>query len=215
MTLRVVVLLLLLAGCGAPVPQFPRENAPATTTSVEVISAAPTTTTTGVPYKTVDADTQQSMARTACESGVPFNSTSTPYGGPGPHPLDVHEVIDRNSHMQHSPVTSAGYTPGDVNVIQLIACVVAVPGNQSGTVTCKFHKGDSRTWPLLEATYQITVREARTGRVITTLSAVGDDTPENSCPLFATDYADATVARSLTSDALGVAVDPMRKGPAR
>jgi len=211
--MRVLALVLLLAGCGAPTPQFPREDVPATT-SAEVIGAAPTTTR--VPYKPVDHDVQREMARTACESGVPYNSTSTPYGGPGPHPLDGYEVTDHNSHMQHSPVFM-GYVPGDVNVIQLVACVVAIPGNQSGTVTCKFDTGvsRSRTWPLLEATYEITVREARTGRVVTTLNAVGDDTPENSCPSFAADHADATVARSLADETLAKTLDPIRHGPAK
>ncbi|WP_330271810.1 hypothetical protein OG205_32915 [Lentzea sp. NBC_00516] len=220
MTLRVVVLLLLLAGCGAPVPQFPREDIPTTTTTEEIISAAPTTTTTPpVPNKEVDFTTRFTMRRAACETGSPFNPTSEPYKGSGPHPFDVYEIPDAGGNVQHSSVVGLGSvrpTPNNVNHVRLIACVNAVLGARSGTVTCKFDKGvaTSRTWPFHEATYRITVREARSGRTITNLPAAGDDTPEGSCPGFARDSAGTVVARSLTEDALGAAVSSLFKGPA-
>lgn len=60
MTLRVAMLVLLLAGCGAPAPELPREVT--STTTPEIISAAPTTTRKPpVPFREVDFDTRHSM----------------------------------------------------------------------------------------------------------------------------------------------------------
>lgn len=133
----------------------------------------------------------------------------------------MHELSTAGLNLQHSTTVaeavSTVITPKNVNVVQFIACVLPVLGSRAGSVTCKFDKGvaTSRTWPFYEATYQFTMREARTGRVITTLGALaGDATPENSCPGFATDDPDTVVARSLTGDALGAAVLPMYSGPA-
>jgi hypothetical protein len=202
-----VVLVLLLAGCAAEPP-------PPAPTPETITYAAPTTRTTA-PTKTVDDKTRYDMKRAACERGGPFNPTSKPYEGDGPHPFEVFEVSTPGSPMQHSPVTWGGNVGlYDVNIIQLVACVIPVLGTQSGTVTCRFSDGAGRTWPFHEATYQVTLREARTGREITTLTAVGDDTPEESCPLFATDYPNAVVARSLTSDGIREAVRPVTSGPA-
>ncbi|MFJ5987839.1 hypothetical protein [Lentzea sp. NPDC092896] len=214
--MRVLVLVLLLAGCGAPPPRFPVETS-VTTTSREVIGAAPTTTPP-TPTKSMSNEARGPLAKAACESGGPFNPTSRPYAGAGPHPIIAHEVLDPASHMQHSSVASSGDATmflSDVNLIQLVACVVPVVGARSGTVTCYFTEGDTRDWPLHEASYQVTLREARTGRVVTTVTAAGDETAKDSCPLFGTDYSDSLVARSLTWESLGKAVEPIRNGEAR
>ncbi|GGS29074.1 hypothetical protein GCM10010171_22850 [Actinokineospora fastidiosa] len=164
--------------------------------------------------------------RAACEQPKSrvYNPTSAPYAGPGPHYIDVYEVSLTNRRMQHSPIV-AGETkllpPGstldfDHNLIQLFACVVPVLGKRSGKVTCRFDRGvaKSRTWPLYEATYRVTVREARTGREVKVVTLRGTESPEESCPGFATDDPGTVVARSLTGDALDKALRPLLLAPA-
>jgi len=84
-------------------------------------------------------------------------------------------------------------------------------GARAGDVTCKFAKGvaTSTTWPFYEATYEITVREAVSGRVITTSSLPGDATPEASCPSFAVDRPETVVGRSLAETSLGEMLRPL------
>lgn len=157
------------------------------------------------------------MQKTACEQGVPFNPTSRPYAGVGPHYADAHELHQTDRHVQHALIVGVAdhwLATSNVNVVELLACARLVPGQQLGDVTCEFKRGvaTSRTWPFYEASYEVTVREARTGRQITVLTVPGDSTPEESCPSVATDDAGTVVARSLTAKALGTALEPLING---
>lgn len=148
-----------------------------------------------------------------------YNNTSLPYAGPGPHYADAYELPMTSRRMQHAPVTSVGadvITPNNINRVVLLACVKPVLGKRAGTVTCEFEEGvaESRTWPFYEATYEVTIREALTGRQITALTVAGNETPDESCPGFATDDRGTVVARSLTEDGLGEALRPIVMGPA-
>ncbi|MGC7103136.1 hypothetical protein ACPZ19_51520 [Amycolatopsis lurida] len=89
-------------------------------------------------------------------------------------------------------------------------------GKRSGKVTCQFDQGvaTSRTWPLYEASYQVTVREARTGREIKVVTLSGTQSPQETCPHFATDDPGTVVARSLTGDVLDDALRPLLLSPA-
>ncbi|WIX92329.1 hypothetical protein [Amycolatopsis sp. DG1A-15b] len=65
-----------------------------------------------------------------------------------------------------------------------------------------------------EATYRVTVREARTGREIKVVTLPGTESPEKSCPGIAKDAPGTVVARSLTGDVLDTGLRPLLLDPA-
>jgi hypothetical protein len=212
-----------LAGCSAdPVTAPPPVDETTTPTTPTATYIPPTPTT---PPKTMDFNALDEVKKAACEQGLPYNTTSPPYAGTGSHWADAYEISLTNRRMQHAPITGVGggelSTPQsgiDVNLnrVQLLACVTPVLGKRAGNVTCRFDEGvaKSRTWPFYEATYKVVMREALTGREVTVLTVPGNDTPEESCPGFATDDRSTVVARSLTEDALGEALRPLITGTA-
>jgi hypothetical protein len=205
MTSRVVAVLglLLLAGCAAE---------PARITFSTVTAPPETTTTTRFPP--LPSGAVIPTTKRACEEGIRYNPVDAPYRGAGPHLAEVTELEQSVDGLQHDPASLHGSgvpTPADIHEVQLLVCVKPLIGARAGDVTCKFSKGvaASITWPFYEATYEITVREAVSGRVITTSSLPGDDTPEGSCPSFATDSPGTLVARSLTEPSLGEVLRPL------
>jgi hypothetical protein len=214
-------ILLLLAGCGAETPP-PRPSSVQPTASTVVPTTTTTTTVPTAPFRTVDHDTHFAMGRSACAGGAPYNPASLPYRGTGLHWTAVMEMPATSGNTQNASVTSLGPgmpTPNNVNLVQLLACVTPSPGARAGNVTCEFDKDvndipTSRTWPFLEASYQVTVREARSGREVHALTLAGNATPGDSCPGFATDDPDTVVLRSLTDEALGAALEPLVDGTA-
>lgn len=228
----IAVVLVVLVGCGTShepraatteVARTSTTTTPAVTTTTTTTTAKTTTPT--VPPKTLPFEEEHRINKAACEQPESqiYNPTSAPYAGPGPHYIDVYEAYLTDRRMQHSPIVPGQadlLPPGstldfDRNLIQLLACVVPVLGKRSGKVTCRFDRGvaESRTWPLYEASYQVTVREARTGGEVKVFTLPGTESPENSCPGFATDDPDTVVARSLTGDVLGNALRPLLLDP--
>jgi hypothetical protein len=221
----------VLAGCASGTERTVASTTTAvTTTATSFTSFASPASTTTIPYKQMDPSALRELKRSACEQGGVFNPDSPPYAGAPPHWAEGYEMSVKGRHIQHTAVTNVGgirsdtRVPGaglnvNLNEIQLLACVMPVLGARAGNVTCSFDENPegvatSRTWPFYEASYQVTVREARTGRQITVLTVPGNRSPKESCPHFATDYPDAVVARSLTEDALGEAMRPLIFGAA-
>jgi hypothetical protein len=226
----IAVVLVVLSGCGtsheprAATTEAARTST-ATTPAVTTTTTTARTTTPTVPPKKLSSDEAHRTRKAACEQpkSQVYNPTSAPYAGPGPHYIDVYEVPLTNRRMQHSLIVagatkllpSGSTLDFDHNLIQLFACVVPVLGKRSGKVTCRFDQGvaKSRTWPLYEASYRVTVREARTGREIKVVTLPGTESPEESCPGFATDDPGTVVARSLTGDVLDNALRPLLLDP--
>lgn len=225
----VAVVLVVLSGCGAS-PEQPAATTEVAPTSTVTTPAVTTTTTTKTttptaPPKKLSSEEAHATNRAACEQPKSrvYNPTSPPYAGPGPHYIDVYEMSSTNRRMQHGVIVAGAakvLPPGstldfDRNLIQLLACVVPVLGKRAGKVTCQFDQGvaKSRTWPLYEASYRVTVREARSGREIKVVTLPGTKSPEESCPGFATDDPGTVVARSLTGDVLDNALRPLLLDP--
>lgn len=214
---------IVLAGCATHTERPGEATLAADTTTTRPVGPSLPTTTT--PFKSVESTVLNDLKKAACEQAGVLNPDSPPYAGAGPHWAEAYEMPITGRRMQNGSFTAVGAIGSDVRVpgagqnvnlndVQLIACVLPVLDGQAGTVTCSFDKdprgvATSRTWPFFEASYQVTVREARTGRQITVLTVPGVNSPEESCPLFATDDPGTVVARSITDQALGEAMRPL------
>ncbi|MFC0041519.1 hypothetical protein [Actinomadura rayongensis] len=74
--------------------------------------------------------------------------------------------------------------------MQLLACITAAKGaGPIGKVTCTFTDppGTAHRFPLYSGNYSVTLREARTGREVETLTVPGTLNGTDNCPSVATD----------------------------
>jgi hypothetical protein len=94
---------------------------------------------------------------------------------------------------------------------QLIACVYhGHPTRRSGTVSCYFDNlEETRKYPLYESRYEVIVREARTGKRVTTLSVPGTTGDNGDCPSFVVDTGDTIILKPLDGRALGQKLRPV------
>jgi hypothetical protein len=109
--------------------------------------------------------------------------------------------------------------PGDMQIPreripdgwQLIACVYdGRPVRRSGTVSCYFDNlKESRKYPLHESRYEVIVREARTGKKVTTLSVPGTTTDDGDCPSVVVDSGDTIILKPLDGRTLGEKLRPV------
>ncbi|MFI0355299.1 hypothetical protein [Actinomadura sp. 9N407] len=94
---------------------------------------------------------------------------------------------------------------------QLIACVYdGRPTRRSGTVSCYFDNlKTSKKYPLHESRYEVIVREARTGKRVTTLSVPGTTGDNGGCPSFVMDTGDTIILKPLDGRTLGEKLRPV------
>lgn len=134
-----------------------------------------------------------------------YNRDAPPFAGPGPHPIAVIDLdkaagsdgVSGPKHAGYPLLPSweprrAGSADVDSAKVQLIACVHAgeVPtGNKE--VTCRFDDGPV-TFDLVESTYRVTVREARTGNQLADLTLRGTQGDAQSCPTAVSYYKGVT-----------------------
>lgn len=118
-----------------------------------------------------------------------YNRDAPAFAGPGPHPIALIDLDDKDGPEKPGYPLLPGWEPRrpgkpDIETakVQLIACVHSkelLEGAQE--VTCRFDEGPL-TFTLLEATYQVTVREARTGSEVAAVTLRGTQTGAQSCP---------------------------------
>ncbi len=90
------------------------------------------------------------------------------YEGDGPHPIAVF-----GDHP--TPEYSTGGTPADT--VQLVGCQRSTSGSApEATASCSYEGGYTLT--IRQGTYEVTVREARTGRVVDVVDVDGERTTE-------------------------------------
>jgi len=153
----------------------------------------------------------------------PWSAANPPFSGAGPHliaPVPVRDDLADDiavGHIPYDPPDLRGLPySGDESVltnpistrlaeVQLLACIEPVRGDGPiAEVACDFTDppGAKLTFPLYEASYRVTVREASTGRIVTTLTAPGTVDGTDNCPSVATDTGHTILLRSLTRDTL-------------
>lgn len=215
-----LAVLCVLAGstmaCGSSADEGMPLLLPSTTVATSSVTPPPT------PVPTGSRDPVAEDAAT-CTSprGVPWSRTNPPYAGPGPHYMTTVVPVkylhdDLAADIDVLPAEMWG-GPDGVAGYQLIACVLpAGTKRQAGTLTCHFTVGTPtfKTFPLYEGDYRVTVHEARTGRMIATLTVPGTKASRDSCPSFVVDTGHTVVLRGLDGKVLGRALRPLFSNPA-
>lgn len=152
----------------------------------------------------------------------PWRPSSDPYTGPGPHYFYSSKVQQDPSGPENA-LDSADLStiPEDMQIpderipdgLQLIACVYdGRPTRRSGTLKCSFgsiNGEKTRKYPFYESRYEVIVREARTGKKVTTLSVPGTTTDNGNCPRFLVDTSDTIILKPLDGRTLGEKLRPV------
>ncbi|AVT29834.1 hypothetical protein C6361_10400 [Plantactinospora sp. BC1] len=132
-----------------------------------------------------------------------YNLTSRPFAGRGPHLMALVRYADERE-MEYAEILLPNaweprYAPGtsqrNLDEVQLLVCVRVTATRDSGKdVTCSYTSepaaptgGLPFTFDLFESVYQVTVREARSGRVVSEFTIPGRQNGEDNCP-FRMDY---------------------------
>jgi hypothetical protein len=127
-----------------------------------------------------------------------YNLGSRPFAGRGPHLMAMVRYSDDRS-MEYTEFTLPdGYEPRgktytsepDLDQVQLLVCVrVEATRDSRQDVTCNYASeqallagGHPFTFDLFESVYHVTVREARTGKMISKFTVPGRQGAEDSCP---------------------------------
>jgi hypothetical protein len=161
---------------------------------------------------TPEADNEEAACRKKDpESWRPSND---PYTGPGPHYIYPIEVqLDPSEPEDAMDSKDLSTIPDDMQIPderipggwQLIACVYdGQPTRRSGTVSCYFSNlKETRKYPFYESRYEVIVREARTGKKVTTISVPGTTNDSGDCPSFVVDTGDTIILKPLDGRTLG------------
>ncbi|GAA3737252.1 hypothetical protein GCM10022225_20080 [Plantactinospora mayteni] len=127
-----------------------------------------------------------------------YNLTSRPFAGRGPHLMALVGYPDERE-MEYAEVLlprewEPRYEPGtsdrDLDQVQLFVCVrVTATKDSRKDVTCNYASeqaapggGRPFTFDLFESVYHVTVREARSGRMVSEFIVPGRQGAEDSCP---------------------------------
>ncbi|MEO3925401.1 hypothetical protein ABGB07_16250 [Micromonosporaceae bacterium B7E4] len=127
-----------------------------------------------------------------------YNLTSRPFAGPGPHLMALARYSDERE-MEYAEILlprewEPRYEPGtssrDLDQVKLLVCVqVAATRDSRKDVTCNYTSelaapggGRPFTFDLFESAYHVTVREARSGRMVSEFTVPGRQGGEDSCP---------------------------------
>jgi hypothetical protein len=122
-----------------------------------------------------------------------FNGSAPAFTGPGPHPMVLADYtgtkeFDDPTFLYSEPYLPFGWEPDDQHQAQLLVCVhVTTTRAVWRKITCNYtNMPDLGSAPyefdLLESIYRVTVREARSGRVVSETSIPGTVGDETSCP---------------------------------
>jgi hypothetical protein len=161
-----------------------------------------------VPEPDLDA------AAVCTEPAEPWIPTNPPYAGPGPHPMKVVSMPEPPNVVSglHNPL-SPEYGSVDSRLLQLLVCIaVGKPGRPAGQVLCGFSNG-SAYYSLAEATYAVTVREVRTGRVVARHTWPGTAEDHRSCPWYGAGTLDVVVLRALDLQFVQRELEPLLQSP--
>jgi hypothetical protein len=150
----------------------------------------------------------------------PWRPSSDPYTGPGPHYIyPIRVQMDPDAPKDAMDGKDLSTVPGDMEIPnervpdgwQLIACVYdGHPTRRSGTVRCYFDNVDeTRKYPFYESRYEVIVREARTGKKVTTFSVPGTTTDDGNCPSFVMDTGHTIILKPLDGHTLGERLRPV------
>jgi hypothetical protein len=116
-----------------------------------------------------------------------------PYAGPPPHLAyaPAPTFIDRE------------YYAGTASEVQVVVCIKtsAVPGGRVRTCNYRFTDGTSASQTMVRTTWEVTLREARTGRVIVAATFVGGDTTCSRFPDYNYSSLPPTIAKEQRSRA--------------
>ncbi|MEN3611199.1 hypothetical protein AAH979_16765 [Plantactinospora sp. ZYX-F-223] len=127
-----------------------------------------------------------------------YNLTSQPFAGRGPHLMMLVRYSDERE-MEYAeillpdawePRYEAGTSKRNLDQVQLLVCVrVAATRDSRKDVTCNYAsesallaRGSPFTFDLFESVYHVTVREARSGRMVSEFTVPGRQGAEDSCP---------------------------------
>ncbi|WP_143228246.1 hypothetical protein [Actinomadura meyerae] len=167
---------------------------------------------------TPDAHVDEAACRR--KKPAPWRKSSDPYAGAGPHyvhPIRVQMDPAAPEHAMDSKDLST--MPDDMQLPQeripdawqLIACIYSGhPTRRAGTVKCYFNNvKKSKTFPFYESRYEVIVREARTGKKVTTVSVPGTKSRNGNCPSFVVDAKDTIILKPMDGRALGEKLRPV------
>ncbi len=201
--LAAVVLAVGLVGCGraggdsaspSPVPDTP--------------SPSPTASTLG------------GMSVNWCDGKVPYN-TEAHYAGQGPHPAVLIQLDDPSGSLPTPrPIEDlpSPWAPGVHNGREDAQLVICISPRSIGRTVGECDYGPLLSAPqridVVDTTYDVTVRAADTGHLVTTVVLQGNADPQDSCPAFMTQNADS-ILRALTPTAIAAKLKPVLAGPAR
>ncbi|MGK5674581.1 hypothetical protein ACSNOB_17295 [Micromonospora sp. URMC 106] len=127
-----------------------------------------------------------------------YNLSSRPFAGRGPHPMALVRYSDERS-MEYAEFFlpdgfAPRYQPGtfrrNLDQVQLLVCVrVTATRDSRQDVTCRYASegallggGRPFTFDLFESVYDVTVREARSGKLVSRFTVPGRQGAEDSCP---------------------------------
>lgn len=135
------------------------------------------------------------------------------YAGPPPHPIVVFATYDQEfadfDRLRSESGLPAGWETATPDEVQLVACAVIV--DREFAFDCGPYTNGAE-YPAYNTTYEVTLYEPRTGRVVATVNLEGDTAAE--CPerfiLFEGEAPgpwDSTVSGAQWTEALGRFVD--------
>ncbi|GAB3967781.1 hypothetical protein V1634_11945 [Plantactinospora veratri] len=127
-----------------------------------------------------------------------YNRTSRPFAGRGPHLMAMVRYSDERE-MEYTEFSlprawEPRYAPGtsrrNLDEVQLLVCVrVTATRDSRQDVTCSYASerallagGSPFTFNLFESVYHVTVREARSGKVVSEFTVPGRQRGEQNCP---------------------------------
>ncbi|MCK9902791.1 hypothetical protein CC117_00150 [Parafrankia colletiae] len=134
----------------------------------------------------VDGPVDRGSLNEVCDGKVALNSAA-PFAGPAPHPVTVFSqqqgndpsgprfpirLVSELNQEEHSAFQSP------MERTQLVACAERVADTPT-EVVCRFDLGAQDRVPFFRTAYRITVREARTGKVVATVPV---DPAAEGCP---------------------------------
>ncbi|XVQ14242.1 hypothetical protein ACQP1W_17370 [Spirillospora sp. CA-255316] len=183
-------------------------------------AASPPAPPTWAPRRTWTPDAHSEEAACRKKDPKPWRPSNAPYTGPGPHHIYPIEVqLDPGEPEDAMDSKDLSTIPDDMRIPgaripdgwQLIACVYdGQPTRRSGTVKCYFsNREETRKYPFYESRYEVIVREARTGKKVTTLSVPGTTADDGDCPRVVVDTGDTIILKPLDGRALGEKLRPV------
>ncbi|MEQ4302725.1 hypothetical protein ABNF97_15215 [Plantactinospora sp. B6F1] len=152
-----------------------------------------------------------------------YNLTSRPFAGRGPHLMAMVRYSDEREleyteillPREWEPRYQSGTSRRDLDQVQLLVCVrVTASRDSRQDVTCSYaHEqallagGSPFTFDLFESAYHVTVREARSGKLVSEFTVPGRQSAEDSCP-FRMHY-NRKLARGIDEAALQKRLRPL------